>query len=835
MKALLKHLALGLILLVPVSPARAQAAPQLSPIANMSINAGSSRSLDVVAVDPDGGSISITAALPPFATLNAPTVGMGVVATSLTLNPSTAQVGDYSAQVTAMAGGVSSVRVFQITVNAEGSDQAPVVSTPSLREVTEGANLSFTVTATDPDGDSIGSLTAFGTPSGASFTPNGSNTSGAFAWTPGMGDAGEYDVQFTASNALSGTSNTHIRVASAPTLAITPIDDVTVPAGGSTSVPVHAAGVPGALISLTASLPSFATLNPPGSGTGAVSTTIDIAPPTGSEGTYHASITAVSLGVFVTENFDIVVTGGNGQQNHAPHLAAPATATAAVGALLEFNVTATDPDGDHVDMFGSELPPGSTFTDHGDLTGTFSWTPTMSMTGANMASFTGTDGRGGSGTASTLITVTGAQPANHAPVLSAPLTQQVDEGVNLTFTVTASDQDGDHVTLTADQVPSGAMFTDNMDNSAAFSWTPTSTQSGTYNVAFSGNDGHGGTGTAGTMITVVDVPDGGGGEGEVPGKACLVGDFKSRNATTCFRLKPDNGSFALGDVVLSSISLKFHDGSIHALDGAKIEVDCPTYRGGDRRGNHDDAAALLGGHRPNDWHDGDDDHDHGYGNNDRDQCGLSCKEFEDHGDCNRRRHSGSDCDTLGIRACFSTQALMDLFHGAGGTLPCDLADAEILATLSNGATVVAVFHGHQVAGNGGGHDGGNGGGNGGGHDGDNNGGNGGGNGGGNDGDNHDGRGRHGHGVLCATAMPNPLNPSTVLAFTTTREGNVRVTIYDMKGRLVRTLVNGFRSSGQQLVAWDGSNSTNGRVASGVYFFRIETTEAVQVQRVAVVK
>jgi hypothetical protein len=43
--------------------ARAQAA-LLSPIANMSMNAGSTRSIDVVVVDPDGGSISITAALP---------------------------------------------------------------------------------------------------------------------------------------------------------------------------------------------------------------------------------------------------------------------------------------------------------------------------------------------------------------------------------------------------------------------------------------------------------------------------------------------------------------------------------------------------------------------------------------------------------------------------------------------------------------------------------------------------------------------------------------------------------------------------------------------------
>jgi hypothetical protein len=426
--------------------------------------------------------------------------------------------------------------------------------------------------------------------------------------------------------------------------------------------------------------------------------------------------------------------------------------------------------------------------------------------------------------------VTDSAPENHPPVLSAPLTQQVDEGVNLSFTVTASDQDGDHVTLSADQVPSGASFSDHGDNTAAFSWTPGSDQSGTYNVAFAGNDGQGGTGTAGTMITVNDVGGGGGGA-EVPGKACLVGEFKSRNEKTCFRLKPDNGSFDLGNVVLSSITLRLHGVSINALDGAHIELDCPSQGGGGHDGDD--------GHDGDGGHDGDDDSDHhgnghhadvvmqltgdhphgdgdDHGDGDRGECGISCNEHEDHGDCNRRDHHGSECDTLGIRACFSTQALVNLFHEAGRNLPCDLVDAEIRATLLNGDTVVAVFHGdrHQA----------------------------------DDGDDHDkdkgkdgdkggdgGKGKRGHGVLCATAMPNPLNPSTMLSFTMSREGQVRVTIYDMKGRLVKTLLDGFRSAGEQLLAWDGSNATNSKVASGMYFIRIQAPEGVVVQRVAVMK
>src|SRR5258706_5237229 len=121
MKASLKLLTLGLLLLVPCSAAHAQA-PLLSPIPNVSLNAGSTMNVNVVAVDLGGRAISITAALPPFVTLNAPTIATGVVVTSLTLTPLSAHVGDYTAAVTATAGGGSSVQGFPIQGNAAGSD-----------------------------------------------------------------------------------------------------------------------------------------------------------------------------------------------------------------------------------------------------------------------------------------------------------------------------------------------------------------------------------------------------------------------------------------------------------------------------------------------------------------------------------------------------------------------------------------------------------------------------------------------------------------------------------------------------------------------------------------
>src|SRR5207247_486120 len=95
-------------------------------------------------------------------------------------------------------------------------DRAPVVSAPV--EVSGGENgvITVNVTASDPDGDAITSLSAdlTGLPAGnhAVFTAGSGNTTGTLSWTPWFSDAGSYTVTFTASNALSGAGSTRITV-----------------------------------------------------------------------------------------------------------------------------------------------------------------------------------------------------------------------------------------------------------------------------------------------------------------------------------------------------------------------------------------------------------------------------------------------------------------------------------------------------------------------------------------------------------------------------------------------------------------------------------------------
>jgi hypothetical protein len=301
-------LALGLALALPVA---AQAQVSVAPIPDQLLNAGTALDVNVAAVDPDGASITLTGSLPAFATLNAPTSGDGQVATTISLAPTAGDVGSIAASVTATAGEMSATEDFQITVAEEGSDQPPRVTAPALLTTTEGSTLSFDVSAVDPDGDAITFLAAANMPSGASFLTADPFTSGTFSWTPDLSQAGQYDVLFIASNALVDSVVTHIAVANLVTpVALAPIDDVTLEEGQSATADVIATDPDMDAMSLTASLPPFATLNPPTSSseTDTLATTISIAPGAGTAGSYDASVTATSGEDTATENFTITVT-----------------------------------------------------------------------------------------------------------------------------------------------------------------------------------------------------------------------------------------------------------------------------------------------------------------------------------------------------------------------------------------------------------------------------------------------------------------------------------------------------------------------------------------------
>jgi len=75
----------------------------------------------------------------------------------------------------------------------------------------------------------------------------------------------------------------------------------------------------------------------------------------------------------------------------------------------------------------------------------------------------------------------------------------------------------------------------------------------------------------------------------------------------------------------------------------------------------------------------------------------------------------------------------------------------------------------------------------------------------------------------AQNVPNPFNPETEIQYNVRTAGRVRVSVFDPSGRLVRTLLDSTVPSGPHSVRWDGRRSDGSAAASGVYFYRIDSS------------
>jgi hypothetical protein len=70
------------------------------------------------------------------------------------------------------------------------------------------------------------------------------------------------------------------------------------------------------------------------------------------------------------------------------------------------------------------------------------------------------------------------------------------------------------------------------------------------------------------------------------------------------------------------------------------------------------------------------------------------------------------------------------------------------------------------------------------------------------------------------AFPNPMNPTATIKYTIGTPGKVQLRVFDVSGRVVRTLVDETKTAGAFSVIWDGKNDGGERVASGVFFYQL---------------
>jgi hypothetical protein len=79
--------------------------------------------------------------------------------------------------------------------------------------------------------------------------------------------------------------------------------------------------------------------------------------------------------------------------------------------------------------------------------------------------------------------------------------------------------------------------------------------------------------------------------------------------------------------------------------------------------------------------------------------------------------------------------------------------------------------------------------------------------------------------LLSRNFPNPFNPGTTLQYSLPDDGDVTLTLYNLRGQAVRTLARANQKSGDHSVRWDGTNEAGERVPSGVYVYRLTVKTA----------
>lgn len=353
--------------------------PVLSVIGNKTVDENGLLGFSVSASDINGDSIVYSAATLPS--------GATFIDQDFSWTPNYEQAGTYLVTFSVSDGELSDVEVVTITVN--NVDRPPVLDSIGAKTVEEGSLLSFSISATDPDEDAL-SYSATGLPTGATLS------SGSFSWTPGYEQAGAYLVTLSVSDGeLTDSETITITVSNvnrAPVL--DPIGNKAVGINGSLSFTISGSDPDGDSVAYSVQgLPAGASFTGQSFGWSPVYEQI---------GSY--SVTFLISDSALTDSETITITVR--EINYSPVFQSIGEKTVYEDNLLQFTLSASDPDGDYIKYSAESLPSGATFS-----AATFSWTPTSAQIGSHSAGFSASDGEL-SHSITVTITVNSSTPAS---------------------------------------------------------------------------------------------------------------------------------------------------------------------------------------------------------------------------------------------------------------------------------------------------------------------------------------------------------------------------------------------------------------------------------------
>ncbi len=87
----------------------------------------------------------------------------------------------------------------------------------------------------------------------------------------------------------------------------------------------------------------------------------------------------------------------------------------------------------------------------------------------------------------------------------------------------------------------------------------------------------------------------------------------------------------------------------------------------------------------------------------------------------------------------------------------------------------------------------------------------------------------------AQNYPNPFNPSTSISYSVAQASNVQITIYNIMGQRVRTLIDNTKAPGRYTIQWNATNDAGLRVSSGVYFYKMIAGDFVRTNKMLLMK
>jgi hypothetical protein len=691
----------------------------------------------------------------------------------------------------------------------------PEITAPAAVQAYTDQAVQVSATATDADAADILTITATGAPASLSLShsPSMSPATATLSGTLGAGDAGSFNIEWSVSDGAGGSAATNTALTVDPNRDPTISAPATVLGGENfkTELLIAYSDPDGDTFNSVEAvpLPAGASLNPSPLAQGAQ---FIWTPAVGQAGTYNVTFT-VSFGTPARTASALTVFTIN-PLDRAPVISGvPGTVNGRARLPITVNATVSDPDGNPITSFvargtqNTPLPDGAVFTTNGTNTaGTLAWTPTDDQVGTVSIDFIATSGPLN---LRHLVVCKIVVNPNRPPVVTAPATQSVAEGAVLSFTVTATDPDGEALTsLTQSGAPLGATFTTNpAKTSGTFAWTPNFNDAGTYNVIFTAANFLSGSAT--TVITVTDqnrapVSDANGpyqgvagvpisfngtGSSDPDGQpltyAWTFGDGGNASGPTPMHTYAAGGTFDVALTVTDNGTppLDATDQSTATVaDGFQARVftagGYKTIRLGSGKPSWCAHVEPIGGSF--------DIADVDFASLTLHYAGNSIPAIS-----GKSAVAGDD-DKNGIsevEVCFSKDDLRTLFAG----LPSGRQTVTVGVEgnlISGGGFIGSVDV--DVVGSG--------------------------------------------GAAAASISPNPLNPSATLSFSTAAVGPVRVRLYDLSGRMVRTLADwSSAAAGYHDITIDGRSDRGEELGSGVYFFRIETSAGVESGRFTILR